>query len=234
MFPRPLVLLIPLLLAGCATAPEPVVVEQVPVEDVEPEAPPPERAMPADSVYPLLVAEFALRRREYGVALEQYMVQAPELRDPGVSAHTTNLAQFMRREPEALEAARLWVELEPDSVEANNTLANLLVRRGRTIEAVPYVAAVARAGEDANFPVLLNGYRRLSPEEQSELVAAINANSTDSTLVDRNVRLLVRADVRRTRADQAVVRQLLDAVTGPARHTAHREHRCEQVNVQSE
>ena len=38
--------------------------------------------------------EYALRRRAYDVALEQYLVQAPVLRDPGISAHTTHLAQF--------------------------------------------------------------------------------------------------------------------------------------------
>mgnify|MGYP001823571445 FL=1 len=177
MLPRLIALIILPLLAACATAPAPVT-EQASMEP-EPVAETttielPERPLPDESVYPLLVAEFALRRREYGVALDEYMTQAPELRDPGVSAHATHLAQFMRREPEALEAAQLWVELEPDNVEANNTLANLLVRRGRTLEAVPYVAAVARAGEDANFPVLLNGFRRLSPQEQADLVIAIN------------------------------------------------------------
>jgi len=174
MFPRLLTLLLPLTLAACATAPAPVV-EQAAIEPpTEDTAERPERAIPAESVYPLLLAEFALRRREYGIALNQYATQAPELRDAGVSAHTTHLAQFMRREPEALEAAQLWVELEPDNTEANNTVATLLVRRGQTIEAVPHVAAVARAGEDANFPILLSGFRRLSPEQQSELVGSIN------------------------------------------------------------
>ena len=117
MLPRLIALIILPLLAACATAPAPVT-EQASMEP-EPVAETttielPERPLPDESVYPQLVAEFALRRREYGVALDEYMTQAPELRDPGVSAHATHLAQFMRREPEALEAAQLWVELEPD------------------------------------------------------------------------------------------------------------------------
>ncbi len=138
----------------------------------EPEAP--ERPFPEASIYPLLVAEFALRRRDYATALENYVAQAPLLRDPGVSAHTTHLAQFLQREPEALEAVRLWVELAPDDVEANNTLAILLVRRGRNLEAAPHLEVVARSGAQANFPILLNGFKQMDPGGRARLVSAIN------------------------------------------------------------
>jgi len=147
MFRFPFMLLVPALLAACAGQPqEPVAsapVEAVPAEPAEL----PERAIPADSLYPLLLAEFALRRRAYDVALDQYMEQAPVLRDPGVSAHTTHLTQFLQREPEALESVELWVELEPDNLEARNTLATLLVRRGRAPEALPHLAVVQRGGQ---------------------------------------------------------------------------------------
>lgn len=169
-----LIVILPLLAWSCATAPEaPVVVET----DSEPEATVevPERAIPEESLYPLLVAEFALRRRAYEVALDQYMEQSSLLEDAGISAHTTHLAQFMQREPEALEAVQQWVALEPDNIEANNTLATLLVRRGRTVEAIPHVAVVARSGSQTSFPMLLNGFRQLTPEQQAELVDGINS-----------------------------------------------------------
>lgn len=163
------------LLAACAGQPqEPVVsapVEPEPSEPVEV----PERAIPAESLYPLLLAEFALRRREYDVALDQYMAQAPMLRDPGVSAHTTHLTQFLQREPEALEAVELWVELEPDNLEARNTLATLLVRRGRAPEALPHLAVVQRGGQDANFPIVLHGYDQLDDLQQAQIAARIDA-----------------------------------------------------------
>ncbi len=167
----------PFLAWSCASTPDttqiaPASEPEVPAAEAAPELP--ERAIPDESLYPLLVAEFALRRRAYDVALDQYMEQAEILNDKGVSAHTTRLAQFMQREPEALAAAQLWVELEPDNLEANNTLATLLVRRGRTVEAVPYVAVVARSGADTSFPMLLNGFRQLDPEQQTALVGSIN------------------------------------------------------------
>ncbi len=163
------------MLAGCAaTAPAPEraagVEPERPVEQPEPV----ERPIPDDSLYPLLLAEFALRRRDYDLALEQYLQQSEILRDPGVSAHTTHLAQFMQREEEALRSVRLWVELEPDSVEANGTLATLLVRQGRTVEALPHLAMVLRAGGDPKFPILVNGFEELTPQEQAQLVKGLD------------------------------------------------------------
>jgi tetratricopeptide (TPR) repeat protein len=134
-----------------------------------------ERPFPNDSLYPLLVAEFALRRQAYDVALEQYIGQAGELRDSGVSEHTTHLAQFLKREEEALEAAALWVELDPKNTEANNTLAQLLARQGRVLEALPYLIVVQRETGDANFPVLLNGFEQLGAAQRAELVRDTNA-----------------------------------------------------------
>lgn len=139
-----------------------------------PEVKPPERPFPDDSVYPLLVAEFALRRRAYDVALAQYLEQAPRLRDAGVSAHTTHLAQFMANEQAALAAVQLWIELAPEDPEANNTLAILLIRQGRAAEALPHMALLARQGREVNYPTLLSGFQQLDPEQRQELARDID------------------------------------------------------------
>ena len=161
------------LTAACSTTggePEQQVVEAA----AQLQEPAPERAIPPDSVYPLLVAEFALRRRDYDVALDNYLQQSEILRDKAVSEHATHLAQFMQREDQALQAVQLWLELEPGNVEANNTMATLLARQQRTIEALPYVAVVARSGGDIHFPLLLNGFDKLNAADQAKLLAGIN------------------------------------------------------------
>ena len=180
---RPLIsILLPALLAACAAttpvelpppsaAVEPEHVE--PVEAVEVEVS--ERPFPSDSLYSLLVAEFALRRSVYEVALENYREQAPILDDPGVYAHTTHLAQFMRDEDSILEAATLWAESEPDNLEVNSVLANLLTRKGRVVEALPHLAVVGRSGGKAQYPMLLNGYRTLDAQDKAKLTAGIDA-----------------------------------------------------------
>lgn len=174
------------LLSACAGNP-PVAqqdnLEEAATETVA-EVEPPERAIPEDSLYPLLLAEFALRRQAYGVALENYTEQAPLLRDPAVSAHTTHLAQFMQRRQETKEAAQLWVELEPDNLEANNILASLLVNEGQAAQALPHLAVVARGGKKANFPMLLSNYEEMSSEQQAQLqtdIALLAAEMPENT-----------------------------------------------------
>lgn len=184
------------LLLGCAS-PAPVTSTDAPAapepDTAATEPKPPERAFPDDSIYPLLLAEFALRRRAYDVALEQYMEQAPRLRDAGVSAHTTHLAQFMGREDAALESVQLWIELEPENVEANNTLSILLIRRGRAVEALPHMALLADKGEEVNFPALLSGFQELAPDQRQALVQGIDELARDYP--DNTQLLLTRAMV---------------------------------------
>jgi tetratricopeptide (TPR) repeat protein len=185
------------LLAACATGtPVPDQADSpAPAAPLEQEAPEPaERPIPDDSLYPLLLAEFALRNRDYEVALEQYLEQAELLRDPGVSAHTTHLAQFMQREREALASVQLWVELEPDNLEANNTLATLLVRQGKPHEALPHLTLVLRGGGDPRFPMLLNGFDELAPEQQAALVQGLNELSQEYP--DNTQLILTRALVQ--------------------------------------
>lgn len=152
----------------------PVGDEPAPAAAPEPTQPP-ARSFPDDSLYPLLVAELALRRRDYDLALENYMVQAELLRDRGVSAHTTRLAQFMHRDQEATRASQLWVELDPDNMEAQLTLANLLARQGRAREALPYMESILRADGLANFTALVRGFESLDMKARKELLAAIQS-----------------------------------------------------------
>lgn len=168
-----LAILVSLATACASVATEPVAEKVAAAPLVEPE-PALERPIPTDSLYPLLVAEFALRRQVYDVALDNYLEQSEVLRDPGISAHATHLAQFMQREDEAMQAVQLWLQFEPENVEANNTIATLLARKRRTTEAIPHLAIVARSGAAVHFPILLNGFDKLSPPEQAKLVSGIN------------------------------------------------------------
>ncbi len=207
-----------LAVSGCVTAPGQAP-ESAAAADANAEAraaaaavapEPPERAFPDDSIYPLLVAEFALRRSAYDTALGNYLEQSNRLRDPGVSAHTTHLAQFMKRESQALEAVKLWVELEPEHPEANNTLATLLIRQGRPAAAVPHLAVVARQGLQPNFPILLGGFRELSKADKQALADAVASLAED--FADDTRLLLTRAlildELEQGDAASAVLEQL--------------------------
>lgn len=170
------------LLAACASSgPGPAPLGDTPGEapTVAPEAQVAERPIPADSVYPLLLAEFALRRQAYDLALDTYLEQAPILQDAGVAKHTTHLAQFARKDQQTLEAVQLWLSLEPDNLEANNTAGTLLARQHRPLEALPHLVVVARSGNQANFPIVLQGFNQLPPGDQTRLVSEINGLSRE-------------------------------------------------------
>lgn len=171
-----------------------------PVIPEEKDAPTPAaRRIPDASVYPLLLAEFAIRRKAYDTALELYLEQAFLLNDTGVAQHTTRLAKFMRNGPQTLRSATLWLALEPDSIEANITAARLLANQGRSLEALPLLAHVARLGEKVDFAMLLQGYGQLAPTLRIELVNSIEslaqAYPTDPSLM--LTQALLDADAKR-------------------------------------
>jgi len=143
----------------------------------EPAAPPAEeklRPFPDDSFYDLLVAEFALRRGAYDLALGNYMQQARATHDIGVTARAAQLAQFLRSDRAALDASQLWVAQEPDDPEAQYTLATQLAKAQRPMEALPHMVKVLDAGAKANFAVIAAGALQLPEQTQTDLLDAFN------------------------------------------------------------
>ena len=128
-----------------------------------------ERSFPKDSLYKLLLAEFALRRNFYPIALSSYLEEARILRDPNLSAHTTRIASFLRESAAAKEAAQLWVELNPTDPQANLTLGEILIISGEPLDAIPHLAMAAKAGKAVNFQELLEQYEKLNSSEKMVL-----------------------------------------------------------------
>ena len=174
-------LLISALLAACSTTPDAPPQTAAPAPEVnaqpepatEPEPEIPLRPFPADSVYDLLVAEFAIRRQQYDTALGHYLYQAQQTRDSGVVASAARLAQFINAETAALEASELWLELEPGNPEANFIAASALARNGRPMEALPRMVQVLEAGDEANFAAISAAALSRSARVQQEFTVAL-------------------------------------------------------------
>jgi tetratricopeptide (TPR) repeat protein len=133
------------------------------------------RAIPPDSVLPLLSAEFALRRREYEYALGIYLEQSRTLRDPGVVSHTAQLAQFMNRLDAAAEISALWVEIEPDNPDARSLAARVALQQNDPVAALPHLASIARMGEQAGFALLVRSYEELDEAGKRALLSGFEA-----------------------------------------------------------
>ena len=81
-----------------------------------------------DLLFTLLSGEMAGHRGNMDVAVGQYLRAAQITRDPRVIERTIQVANFSKRYREGLDAARVWVEIAPDSLRARYTYATMLLR----------------------------------------------------------------------------------------------------------
>lgn len=136
-------------LAACAQVPAqstaPAPVAQKPLPRVVPQAPAP-RITPLPAVelteallFKLTLAEIAAQRGQPHIAVPAYLEVARETRDPRVARRATELAWNARLLPAALEAAALWLQTDPESARARQTVIALLVNQQRLDDAVPYL-----------------------------------------------------------------------------------------------
>ena len=105
--------------------------------------------LPAGQVaYQVLLAEIALRRGYGDLALSVYAELALRSRDPQVLARSIEVAGFARRMDLAHELAQLWVETEPESVTARQTLVGVLIVLNRLDDLVPHLSKLLEQDKD--------------------------------------------------------------------------------------
>lgn len=149
------VLLMAVLLSACAATPAPSQREQ-PVVEVEPveTTTPVYRPFPVNSLFELLVAEFAGIRGDIDPAIEIYLNQAYETRDPAVIERAIRIASFVGLQDLVLNLAELWVEVEPANLDVRRLVAFHLARAGRVVEAFPHAEYLLLAGDDNHLQAL--------------------------------------------------------------------------------
>jgi len=129
-------------LSACAQSQ--VVVEPAPVPVT---AKPSSSGLTSQVLYQILLGEIASQRGELRLSAEAYADLAAKTRDARIAQRAVDLAQYARLPTLALSNARLWRELEPDSVQAMQNLASLLLANGRIKEAKPHMEAWLKAGK---------------------------------------------------------------------------------------
>ncbi|MDH4093576.1 MAG: tetratricopeptide repeat protein [Betaproteobacteria bacterium] len=172
---RLLALLAALLLVACTSLAQRD--EATPdAEAAEPESAPPAETLPEQELtepvlYEMLLGEIALQRGDAALAAQTFAELAQRTRDPRVARRAVEIANIARTPQFALQAALVWHEADPASVQALQTVAALLVRERRVEEAEPYLAKLlARDGDAA-----ANGFMQLgrllagNPDKQTNL-----------------------------------------------------------------
>ena len=122
-------------------------------------------------LYEFLLAEVALQRGNVGLAAQAYVDLAKKTRDPRVAKRATEIALYARMSGIATESARIWLETEPQSAQALQTLTGLLVSTNRLDEAQPYLKSLLVSGGRSPADVFLQLNRLLgsNPDKAATL-----------------------------------------------------------------
>lgn len=99
----------------------------------------PDQELTGQILYQMLLAEIAAQRGSMQLAVSAYIELAKSTRDPRIARRAAEIGHFARQPEAALEAARLWVELEPRSVLARQMTIALLASVGRYQEISEHV-----------------------------------------------------------------------------------------------
>lgn len=99
----------------------------------------PNNDLTAEVLYPILVAEVAAQRGQFGIAAEQYLTIARTTRDPRIAERATQLALFTRDKQKLLEPLRTWVEIDPDNLQARQSLVSSLLSNKQPDDALEHL-----------------------------------------------------------------------------------------------
>jgi tetratricopeptide (TPR) repeat protein len=161
--------LLPLLLAACfgagaslAQQEDEAVAIPVPVPAGPRVSPLPAQELTPQILYQFLLAEIAAGRGNITLAVDALRDLARGTRDPRIAQRAAQIALFARRYDVALDAARLWAELDPESAQARQMVTSLLSAGARPEELADHIARQL-AAEGPNLPnALLQLNRALS------------------------------------------------------------------------
>ncbi len=135
---------------------------------VVPLAPPPQ-GLTSQVLYQFLLGEIAGQRGELKLSAEAYADLAARTRDARVARRATEVALYARQTALALKDASLWLELEPDSIKARQTVASLLVSAGRLGDAKPHLNAWIKTGKGGEIFMQLHGLFAKQKDRQAVL-----------------------------------------------------------------
>lgn len=121
--------------------------EETPIFSPAPEVVPPVE-LSSGLLYQLLVGEVSAQRGELEMSAHAYHQAAAYTRDPRLARRATQIAVYAQDYTTGLKAARLWVELSPEALEAQQSLAALLIRQGQADEALTHLEKLISQSRD--------------------------------------------------------------------------------------
>lgn len=109
----------------------------------------PKQELTAPILFDFLVGETALQRGNLDISVSRYVKLARTTRDPRIAKRATEIALHAGNPFAAEQAATMWIELEPDSTDARQTIAALLVNMGKLDAARPHLEKLLASEKDS-------------------------------------------------------------------------------------
>src|SRR5688572_1397885 len=113
-------------------------------------------------LYDFLLGEIAAQRGSAGFAAQTYVDLAKRTRDPRVARRAVEVSNFARMPELAMDAARVWHEADPASLQALQTNVVLLVGAKRVNDTEPYLVKLLAADANAAANVFMQLSRLLA------------------------------------------------------------------------
>jgi tetratricopeptide (TPR) repeat protein len=215
-------------LVSCAVSGDRTRMQAQVVSDIQNDPPPaagakaglgtlPQQTLTDDLVFDILLAEIAGQRGALETSVPHYLQAALSAQDPRVAERAVQIASFAKQYDAAEKAARRWVELDPDSVDARKALIALALHNNdhdEVITQLDYLLAISddpEAGYSLATTILAHqDDKKAALDAMQKLVAhnpdnpyawmalsrvAVAADQLDKALEEVNKALVVSPDL---------------------------------------
>lgn len=123
-----------------------------------------------DILYLLMSAEIAAQRGRYDITLMNYVEAAKQSQDRVVIERAMRISQSLNADNAQRQLAELWLETDPDNIQAHRVAAIQSVKRNDLEKALYHMEQIMDLGGDADFDSLAAMATGLPPDSQLELL----------------------------------------------------------------
>ncbi len=127
----------------------------------------------AEFVYKYLLGEIAGQRGDVILASQLFLDLAKQTRDARLAERAARTAAFANQPGMALQAATLWAELDPNSLEAQQASSQLLVASGNLKQAKPHIQKLLAKEETRPNGFLFLNSLLANQKDKTEILTAI-------------------------------------------------------------
>jgi tetratricopeptide (TPR) repeat protein len=122
----------------------------------------PDVELSSDLLYQILLTEIASQRGQMGVAVDGALDLARKTRDPRLAMRAAHLAIESGQMDKAIEALRIWQQIDPESQAASRLLSSALLRNGMIDESRSEFEKVLKAEDGHTGETFIQIYQMLA------------------------------------------------------------------------